>query len=691
MNFLKSIFITTILLNIRTAHASEQQSLAEMLQDIPNPFETTTIVHDSAKTETNPLDMWNNHLQALKDQDENWNATSNSPTDSWIATAYNLAADVLKKDPSLADSLETDFAKALNAKTTNFADIMKVIKDFEKFIKDKLAELTPVVAEIPSVPPAPTMPELVTPEPTAQPEPETSATTDTTSSTTTTSSTESTNTETLNQQWKDQLKKLATSGTNWNDINANLQEIYTIAQQLYKDQDVQKMRNDFISALTARKDNGLNLQPHHNKTLLKFDAAVGLVESADEYQPVLYQSTPQIDPQLQYGASEQVNSELKKLQEQLAQQDAQARANAEEQKQREEELRRKEIELQAAVLQSKEAGKVSERRLSIVQQEVANLEAKLKKDENERTEKLAAEQKILKQNIAKLAEAQKAESEKGIIASVMDWWSGSSKNQKEIEKHRKTIRKSFKNLALQYPQAGSSLHQFETLLFSFEKPIYWDQANGTPNQKWVDEVLQQLMPLVITHQALTDVGAYALIKAMLKSKMPRDKISAFVSDTIEKPITAQVHKNIMAQKEQEERVLRIAQQKKERKEQIALAQQKIKDEQDRIAAQEKRQLAAATNYKNEKKQWYTLLQNMSQHSNATQEDNQADMQEAIKKSQSLLQLAGDIPKKNKAAISQKLKQKFTVALLEQQKNGESSVNVHRNMDIFNNEVNKMID
>ena len=82
---------------------------------------------------------------------------------------------------------------------------------------------------------------------------------------------------------------------------------------------------------------------------------------------------------------------------------------------------------------------------------------------------------------------------------------------------------------------------------------------------------------------------------------------------------------------------------------------------------------------------------MAQHANATQQDNQEHMQEALKKSQSILQLAGDIPKKNKASISQKLKQKFTVALLEQQKNGEGSVNVHRNMDIFNNEVNKMMD
>ena len=129
-----------------------------------------------------------------------------------------------------------------------------------------------------------------------------------------------------------------------------------------------------------------------------------------------------------------------------------------------------------------------------------------------------------------------------------------------------------------------------------------------------------------------------------------------------------------------------------------LKQQKIKDEQARIEEekqrieQEKQQLVAtATSYKDEKKQWYDLLGQVAQNKQATIQANNEHTQEALKKSQALLNLANNIPTKNKAAISQKLKQKFSVALLEQQKNSENLINIHQSMDVFNKEINKMTD
>lgn len=704
MNYLKTILIATVLLSINTIHSNEQSSLAEMLQNIPNPFDTTaTTIQNAETTDSNSLDAWNNHLQSLKDQDEFWDTANNSPTDPWVTKAHSLAEEVLKKDTNLAETLKLDFANALNAKTTKFADIMKIIEAFDNFIKQFLAASTPKAEEIIPTPAPVITPELVMSEPTIQPQPEpetststqetTSSFTDTASNTISSSSAQGSGTDSLDKEWKDLLEKVTKKEMDSIDVDGILQQIYNTAQQLRKDRDTTKLRADFLNALQTRKYRGGQYQPNLNQALRDFDIAVGRTTAATEYESLSSQNNVQLDPQLQLpqATSDQFSDELQNLREQLAQQDENARAEAEKQKEREKELLRKEIELKAATLQAQEASKAHENRFRSVDQALANLKSTLEKEKSEREAAQLQEQKLLKENITKLANAQKAEAEKGLVASVMDWWSGSSKNQIEIKEQRKIIHDSFEKLAKQYSGSGPSLHQFETLLFNFEKPHYWDETNNRPNQKWVSEVQLILIPLIKTYTALTPDGAYELIKAVLRSKMTYNAIEMFVDNAIKKPTDTELLKFITAEKQQEEAILRVAQQKKEKKERIALAQQKIKDEEDRVAEEQKRQLASAARYKNEKKEWYTLLQNMAQQANATNQDNNIHTENAIKKSQSLLQLAGDIPKKNKTAVSQKLKQKFTVALLEQQKNGEQSTNVHRNMDIFNNEVNKMVD
>src|SRR5689334_4639973 len=162
MNYLKTILITTILLNINTTYSAEQASLAEMLQNIPNPFETTTTTQEPTKTEITPLDAWNNHLQLLKDQDEYWDTANNSPTAPWITKAHDFAEEVLKKDASLAETLKIDFANALNAKTTKFADIMKLIEEFNNFIKEKLATFEVKPEEVMPIAVPAIIPELIT-------------------------------------------------------------------------------------------------------------------------------------------------------------------------------------------------------------------------------------------------------------------------------------------------------------------------------------------------------------------------------------------------------------------------------------------------------------------------------------------------------------------------------------------------
>lgn len=107
--------------------------------------------------------------------------------------------------------------------------------------------------------------------------------------------------------------------------------------------------------------------------------------------------------------------------------------------------------------------------------------------------------------------------------------------------------------------------------------------------------------------------------------------------------------------------------------------------------EEQRLLTAHSTYKDEKKYWYNLLDEISNTKKITPELHKQYAQKALEKSQSLLQLASYIPKKNKQKISQKLKQKFAVSLLEQQKDTDESLNIYHTMDWFNNEVNKLVD
>lgn len=122
-----------------------------------------------------------------------------------------------------------------------------------------------------------------------------------------------------------------------------------------------------------------------------------------------------------------------------------------------------------------------------------------------------------------------------------------------------------------------------------------------------------------------------------------------------------------------------------------LAQQRIKNEEDRIEAEKKKQLMAAADYKNHKKEWNQLLAQISNNTQATTQENHAHTTEAIKKSHALLNLASAIPSKNKHAVSQKLKQKFTVALLDQQRDNDEKLNIHHYMDHFNKEINRVIE
>ena len=175
-----------------------------------------------------------------------------------------------------------------------------------------------------------------------------------------------------------------------------------------------------------------------------------------------------------------------------------------------------------------------------------------------------------------------------------------------------------------------------------------------------------------------------IIEAIIAPSSNRNRIIK----EIKKHLEEKKLKIIYEKQQKEAAILQKAQQKEERKKIALREQQRIKDEKDQKEAEVRRKTLLAASYKN---QWKQLLAQLSQKKQATREENNSQTREAIKKSQSLLNLASQIPSKNKPAISQKLKQNFTVALLDQQKLHNNTINIHQNMEQFNKAINKMVE
>jgi len=210
---------------------------------------------------------------------------------------------------------------------------------------------------------------------------------------------------------------------------------------------------------------------------------------------------------------------------------------------------------------------------------------------------------------------------------------------------------------------------------------------------------ESVYDIVITYKILSSEQVSSIIRNVLETskKISSRNIDKIIM-TVEQPTQNQL-KKAAQEKEQEEQK---KQQRKEEQEKLIAEQQKIKDEQERIEAEKEQHLAHIeaenqkqafniTQYKSEKDGWYDILYNIASNKQATQQSNHDHTQQALQKSQSLLQLADAIPTKNKTSLSQKLKQKFSIALLEQQKRNNHDLNIYHHMDIFNNAINEMVE
>ena len=676
MNYVRTILITTLLLSIYNLYNAEFSTDIQ----VPPLIEQSTFAEeeipseDTSKQETeieekNELQNWNDHLELLTTDGEYWDKENNIPSDGWKSTAFDLAEKVLKKDISLAETLKSDFLDAIQSKVT-LEKGNQLIEEFDAIIKKLLAQLETEKKE--TVIPAPVVPEIVTPEPVSQPEPlpqpETPAAPQESTSTTQTPEQAP---KDLSTEWKNQLKEVKQSGENWLQFYDILNKTCDIAKQILisEPRKQQTLQADFYDALQTRAIAGKKLfSLNSDQTMTFFNNSIGIF--SPEEQSSYYQQSQQ---------------EALALQEKYAKEDALAKEEQEKQRQKEEQEKMK---ILAAFTKLEEEGKVSKSQVHAVVTELEKMKLAMAQKDAETKKQIKEAREALAKNMEQLAAAQKAPAEKGILSTfteaVSNWWYGPG-DQKPAGLSAEDQEKL---LAVMPQGARERFKDFQNILLNFNAAKYWNQQDELPNKIWVKEIQGIVKDLVTKHQIISLPEVSTIVQTVLISaeKMSPANIKKTI-DIIGKPVKDEQAKQQRQEAAKQQKIQGI----KDKKEQILLAQQRKKDEQERREQEIKKHEQVKTSYKDEKKQWYDLLEQVAQNKQATIDANHARTQEAIQKSQTLLNLASNIPTKNKAAISQKLKQKFSVALLEQQKNNVGPVNIYQTMDLFNKEINKMFD
>jgi hypothetical protein len=681
MNYVRTILIITFLYAPHIYNEDTPQAIS-----VEETSAQSTKQEEPKIEEKTDLQRWNDHLELLTIKNEYWDSADNIPLDSWKNTAFDLAETVVKKDKSLSDTLKTSFFDAIKAKITlEKGEFTKtttdLITEFDAMIKAQSAPpvILPEAKEV--APPAASIePETTVPETTTEPEP-VAVQPETAAVQTDAATTPATNEipKDLKSEWNDILESLKKD--EYTDTSLN--KAYVLAQELllsgYKPMDLEMQFNTALS--TRQREKQLN--PHVIRNVMdNFRMYL-----AQQVQPIPAQQltprnfTPQ-DLELEKARKIAGEKTLKAREEEL-------------EKQRRKQEAQTNIAL-AAAQKAQEEGALAKGQVSKLAQIIEEQKKTTRQKEEELQQQIQEARKSLAKYTEQIAASQKAEAEKGILSTLSDWWYGTSaQKQTKIspDKQEALLNILVKEVPEHLQQAAKiTFKNFQNTLLNFSNLSFWDAHRERPNADWINSMNGFIKDIVITYNIMPREEVSIIVQNVFDASHQITPTNA--KETLTK-ILSKTNKIIDAEKQKKAIEQEKAQQQKEKKEALIVAQQKIKAEEAFIESEKERKLRAATTYRDEKKEWYTLLDKVAQNKKASPQDNHTHMQKALSKSQSLLQLASDIPDKNKTAIAQKLKQKFSVALLEQQKddnkNGEHLVNVHHHMDLFNNEINKLID
>lgn len=732
MNYVKTIFITTILLSMGTFFNGQEYvaytTEAPMIPaELPKP--TTTDITSSLdelllpqeimpQEEVSPSQEWDKNLSTLGDH---WDKATNIPTDEWKKKAFELAERVLEKNKSASETLRSSFIAAINTQTIEMMApaIINLIKDFDDMISAKLSSLETQTSQEKKETPAteqskPNLAEEVKQESIAESFPIPTENPLAPGATEGGTLSESANTpeqqaeNKLLQEWDEKIASMRQGQGSLNEIDAMLYKINELAPQLVKagKKTEPEIKKEFYDALEI-----LGLKKHLPKSELLFrQDSFNRALSPEQY--AAYDQEAQQSQQEAYEqslAAEQerkLQEELKKFRQEMEAKEAIAQEKRD----------KSEKQIQAALALAKEQGRISEEKArnlemrtralteDLAAKGVSGLETTINIKEKKARETFS---KTIQQQTAaakKLAEEKKAAAEQGIFSKAVklvtdtasSLWYGTTPTTTSQALTQLEEQQELKSLEAYLASTTKGQDEIERIMKIWKKLQEVlrtvPQSSDTNNMdKWINTINILLRELVLTHHIISIEDACTKIKNALPLPSAGQDSRKEIVNKI-KTYLNEAEWKIKTEKQQEEaKKMEFQKQKQEQKEQIRLVQQKIKDEEDRIKAEEKKQLAAASSYKDEKQQWKQLLAQLSQNKQATPEENNAQTLEAIKKSHSLFNLAKAIPAKNEHSVAQKLKQKFTVALLEQQKPNENKINIHHHMDQFNKAMNKLLE
>jgi hypothetical protein len=739
MNYLKTIFITTILLNMSILLSQENLGKENYniaytteapteIPKIPTKMPTLTnetieeiiLPEETLKEEKSISQEWNDHLATLKNH---WDKENNLPTDDWKKKSFDLAEKMIEKDKNSSETIIQSFTEAIEkAQPTSLSKAINLVQELKDIIAAKLLllenqaalenkaaqekkEVIPVAVSTPDPFEGLSQGSITTGETFPTATELTSGTTEGSTSQTfgTTSTSQEQSAEKQIKQWDDLIAKIKKAEGSSEEINNMLSTINTLAPQVLKSgkKTQEGIQQEFRQVLEI-----LGLKKKLSKADVKF--------AEDMFNRSLSPDEDQQNKQFEQEAiqqhltieQEKIQKDLQKFREEIAAQKA-----SDEKKQEEEKKK-----IQAALRLAEQKGTISEEKAHTFEEKVESLtqrlasegdlrlKATIQKKEKEARDAFA---KTIKQptiSAKKIAEERKAAAEQGIFSKAIKmvtdtasgWWYGATPVPTPQGSTQLEEQQEIKTLETYLASTEKDQNEKDTIIKLWKS--FQQNLHITPQlldkdtiDLWISTINQLLKELVFTHHIVSIEDACTKVESILSlSSMDKDMQKKIIKK-IKKHLEEIQWKQQKAIKEKEAQKENELQKKQAEKEQILLTQQKIKDEENRLKAEKEKQSLAAASYKDEKQQWKQFLEHVAQNKQATTKENNALTAQAIKKSHSLFNLASIIPSKNQHSVAQKLKQKFTIALLEQQKANENKVNVHHYMDQFNKEINKIIE
>gem|GEM_PF-3188182 len=704
MNYLKIFFLTLTLQSIilfnqednaseylaytlltPVSSSEEETPLPQKLLSEKTPT-SDTVQEESIQTPTDnqrtELQQWDDHIAKPE-----WENDNKTPTQNWIDRSITLAVPIVKNNKELALKLKNDFLAAIKTNITDFDLFESLIKKFNAAIENELTaipiEQTKETSPLEQPSAAADVFQGITPalELTQEPTP---PSTETSISETTESSPSSTSETTASQepstdspisQWKFLMSAIRKGE---GDIDEIINNIQNLTPKLISsgEKTASSIKEEFQESLQL----GWKQKMTPNE----------LINIKDRFMQQLF---PEEYAHNRYSDLQESPQYL------IDEQKKQAEMAAQKAKKQEDQMQKLKVTLATA----KQQGNMSEEKIQQLEEKMKLLETMA--DERQRLAaqadlKLTAETKIKKttekesfsqkiQQSTALAQKKAAEQkEQGIVSKAIqtakDWWFGTGNIQTlEEQQEIKDLTQYLDSTAKNQKEKDTIIKLWQALQQNLHiTPALLHKDNI---DSWVKRIDGLLKELVVTYRIVSIKDALAKIK------------NAFIISSIDEDLSEKVIKSLEKNLEKEHAVYKREKEKiniknREKKEQTFAKRQKqenIKKEEERIKEQNNKQLLTAASYKNEKQQWKEFLGQISHNKQATLEDNNTFTTQAIQKSESLFNLAKSIPAKKENSLAQKLKQKFTLALLEQQKVNDNKINVHRNMDEFNKAMNKL--